>query len=128
MAKPDNQRRTSMNNHLDRASDECVIVERSHGFGFGTKRTHAETSSLTNDGEIKADGAANGFVSAKIKLVDLSTSITSLRVILTLQSLIFRTVIYYPLQMLITISLALGNGCKTKTRINRVTKFSFSTE
>ncbi|EOA25231.1 hypothetical protein CARUB_v10018544mg [Capsella rubella] len=68
MAKPDNQRRTSMNN-LDRASDECVIVERSHGFGFGTKRTHAETNSVTNDGEIKADGgAANGFVSAKIKL------------------------------------------------------------
>ncbi|XP_019085946.1 PREDICTED: fidgetin-like protein 1 [Camelina sativa] len=67
MAKPDNQRRTSMNN-IDRASDECVIVERSHGFGFGTKRTHAETSSLANDGEIKADGAANGFVSAKIKL------------------------------------------------------------
>ncbi|XP_010514399.1 PREDICTED: fidgetin-like protein 1 [Camelina sativa] len=67
MAKPDNQRRTSINN-LDRASDECVIVERSHGFGFGTKRTHAETSSLANDGDIKADGAANGFVSAKKKL------------------------------------------------------------
>lgn len=69
MAKPDNQRRTSMNNQ-DSASDECLIVERSHGFGFGTKRAHAETSSLSNDGEIKADGARNGFVTAKIKLVD----------------------------------------------------------
>lgn len=128
IGKPDNQRKTSVNNQ-DRASDECIIVERSHGFGFGTKRTHAETSSLANDGEVKADGAPSGFVSAKIKLVDLSMTITSLRVILTLQSLIFRTVLYYPLLMLTTISLALGNGCKKKTRINRVTKFmSFSTE
>ncbi|KAL1210119.1 ATPase family AAA domain-containing protein FIGL1 [Cardamine amara subsp. amara] len=67
MAKPDNQRRTSMNSQ-DSASDECVIVERSHGFGVGTKRAHAETSSHSNDGEIKADGATNGFVTAKIKL------------------------------------------------------------
>ncbi|ESQ32767.1 hypothetical protein EUTSA_v10003791mg [Eutrema salsugineum] len=67
MAKPDNQRRNYMNNQ-DSASDECVIVERSHGVGFGTKRAHAEISSLTNDGEMKADGVANGFVSAKTKL------------------------------------------------------------
>nr|AJW67350.1 FIGL1 [Arabidopsis thaliana] len=67
IGKPDNQRKTSVNNQ-DRASDECVIVERSHGFGFGTKRPHAETSSLANDGEVKEDGAPNGFVSAKIKL------------------------------------------------------------
>lgn len=69
MARPDNPRRTSTNNQ-DSASDECVIVERSHGLGCGTKRAHAETSSLANDGEMKADGAVNGFVTAKIKLVE----------------------------------------------------------
>ncbi|CAN8266288.1 unnamed protein product [Cochlearia groenlandica] len=67
MAKPDNQHRTSMNNQ-DSASDECAIVERSHGVGFGTKRAHAEISSLANDGEGKADGATKGFVTAKTKL------------------------------------------------------------
>ncbi|VVB14216.1 unnamed protein product [Arabis nemorensis] len=67
MARPDNLRKTSTNNQ-DSASDECVVVERSHGHGFGTKRARAEISSLENDGEMKADGAANGFVTAKIKL------------------------------------------------------------
>lgn len=68
MVKPDNQRRTSVSNQ-DSTPDECVIVERSHGGGFGTKRAHAEISNFSNHGETKEDGAANGFVSAKIKLV-----------------------------------------------------------
>ncbi|CAH8388432.1 unnamed protein product [Eruca vesicaria subsp. sativa] len=68
VVKPDNQRRASVSNQ-DSVPDECVIVERSHGGGFGTKRAHAEISNLTNHGEVKEDGAAaNGFVSAKIKL------------------------------------------------------------
>ncbi|CAA7046531.1 unnamed protein product [Microthlaspi erraticum] len=67
MGKPDNLRKTSVNNQ-EGASDDCVVVERSHGFGFGTKRAHPETSSLANDGETKADGAASGFVTAKTKL------------------------------------------------------------
>ncbi|KFK33635.1 hypothetical protein AALP_AA5G039300 [Arabis alpina] len=67
MARPDNPRRTSTNDR-DSGSDDCVVVERSHGHGFGMKRAHAEISSLENDGEMKADGAANGFVTAKIKL------------------------------------------------------------
>lgn len=66
MVKPDNQRRPSVGNQ-ESTSEECVIVERSHGVGFGTKRAHAEISNLTNHGE-KEDGAANGFVSAKTKL------------------------------------------------------------
>lgn len=74
MARSDNPRRTSTNNQ-DSASDECIVVERSHGHGFGTKRAHAEISSLENDGEMKADGAANGFVTAKIKLVEGSLTI-----------------------------------------------------
>lgn len=68
MVKPDNQRRTSVSNQDSTTPDECVIVERSHGGGFGTKRAHAEISNFSNHGETKEDGAANGFVSAKIKL------------------------------------------------------------
>lgn len=79
MGKPDNQRKTSMNNQ-ESASDECVVVERSHGFGFGTKRAHPETSSLANDGDLKADGAASGFVTAKTKLVEGSLTNPSFRV------------------------------------------------
>ncbi|CAH2045256.1 unnamed protein product [Thlaspi arvense] len=67
MGKPDNPRRTSVNNQGS-ASDECAIVERSHEVGFGIKRAHAEISSLTNHVEMKEDGAGNGFVSAKTKL------------------------------------------------------------
>ncbi|CAN8253749.1 unnamed protein product [Cochlearia groenlandica] len=67
MAKRDTQCITSMNN-VDSAPDECVVVERSHGVGSGTKRTRAESNNLSDDGERKADGSANGFVTAKTKL------------------------------------------------------------
>ena len=67
MVRQDNQRRPSVSNQ-ESTSEEFVIVERRHGVGFGTKRAHAEISNPTNHGE-KEDGAANGFVSAKTKLV-----------------------------------------------------------
>ncbi|XP_010528165.1 PREDICTED: fidgetin-like protein 1 [Tarenaya hassleriana] len=49
-------------------SDECIILERGHGHGFGIKRAHADTSSPTIDEETKTDGPARGFVTAKAKL------------------------------------------------------------